>query len=129
MLLIPYTLQAGPFGLGLHTVNPLMAGEVVYRMVPALLLTLSDEAVRQWPQEVQERFRRHAYRGQGPDRLTDAFYYNADDSRFMNHAPTPSLRAIGQGQVYVAARDLPAGAELTCDYADFAQRGEACFNF
>jgi SET domain-containing protein len=34
---------------------------------------------------------------------------------YMNHSDAPSL--IADGEEYVAARDIPAGGELTLDYA------------
>ena len=70
---------------------------------------------------MRETVLKYSYRGRGSRRLTGAMYYCADDSRFMNHAAAPSTLWQPQADVYVAARDLPAGTELTCDYADFCE--------
>jgi len=61
--------------------------------------------------------------------LEDAYYFNADDSRFMNHDEHPSLMAQQEGRLYVASRDIQANEELTCDYRDFAIQGDSCFDF
>ena len=50
--------------------------------------------------------------------------HGGNDSRFINHSCTPNCRAvIRRGRIFIEAkRDIPAGAELTYDYA--YERGE-----
>ena len=129
MLVIPYVLQPGRFGLGLYAAIPLLKNTIVYREQPGFLMVVPETTLNTWTQEARDRFLTHAYRGQGRWRLTDAYYFNADDSRFMNHEDHPSLISMEEGAIYVTARDLDIGEELTCDYREFAQRGDSCFDF
>jgi len=55
-----------------------------------------------------------------------------DGGRFVNHSCAPAMRGVGP-EVMVAVRDLAAGDELTCDYAECntdppldCHCGEAC---
>ncbi|TMV06365.1 SET domain-containing protein [Ruegeria sediminis] len=41
-----------------------------------------------------------------------------DEARFINHAMYPNLD-FSDGLRGIAAQDIPAGTELTCDYSDF----------
>jgi hypothetical protein len=46
----------------------------------------------------------------------DAFLLSGDHDRFTNHADSPNT--ICRENDMVAARPIPAGEELTCDYRD-----------
>lgn len=49
------------------------------------------------------------------------FRLGNDGDIFMNHSDTPTL--IDLGDTMLAARDLPAGTELTCDYSQVCVLG------
>jgi SET domain len=47
-----------------------------------------------------------------PDYGIDAI----DKSYFLNHSKTPNMEVLGEGEDFVAARDIRAGEELVADY-------------
>lgn len=111
--------------------EPLLPHQIVYRVDDAMIQVISDQEAAKLPEGMQEAYRRYGYRGQGKDRLDGLFYYCTDDSRFMNHAREPNLiwkeAWMGEHGVYIAAWAIPADTELTCDYADFSEPDELCF--
>ncbi|EIT69270.1 MULTISPECIES: SET domain-containing protein [Hydrocarboniphaga] len=122
MLLVAHYVDRSPIeGLGLYCARDLRAGEPVYRYDWRFVMVMSDAEVRALPEPMRESVLRYSFRGRGEARLTGAMYYCADDSRYMNHADQPSTLWIAERNEYVAARDLPAGSELTCDYRDFCE--------
>ena len=42
----------------------------------------------------------------------------SDEGRFMNHSPSPNTDFAGMNEGY-ALVDIPAGTEITCNYAEF----------
>lgn len=130
MILVPHYVAASPIaGLGLFTASEVAEGETVYQFDRRLVLIFTDAEVRQMPQAMQQRLAIYSYRGKGSERLLDAMYYGADDSRFMNHSDQPNTRWLAESETYVATQAIAADSELTCDYAEFCERGDLCFNF
>lgn len=122
MLLVPHRVDRSAIeGLGLFCTVALSAGDPIYRYDQRFVMVLPDSELRALPAPMLESVLRYSYRGRGRDRLTGAVYYCADDSRFMNHADQPTTLWKPELGLYVAARDLAAGAELTCDYQDFCE--------
>lgn len=129
MLLVAHRIDHTPTGLGLHCATDVPSGAVVYRYDPAFVRVIPLTEMEAYPEAVRAHLSRYVYDGAGADRLTDGVYYGLDDSRFMNHSETPSLVYRPEDETYVAARDLPAGTELTCDYRDFCTPGRWGFAF
>lgn len=122
MILVAHYVDRSPIeGLGLYTASALRAGDPVYAYDPRFVIVLTDHEVRSLPEPMREAVLRYSYRGRGAQRLSGAMYYCADDARFMNHADRPTTLWREDDGVYVAATDLPAGSELTCDYRDFCE--------
>jgi len=122
MILVPHYVDRSAIeGLGLYSTLPLKAGQPVYRHDWRFVMVISEAEVRELPEPMQQAVLKYSYRGRGPQRLSGAMYYCADDARFMNHADEPSTLWREAENLYVAARDLPAGAELSCDYRDFCE--------
>lgn len=127
MILIDhYVGKSAVHGVGLFTAQALKKGQLIYQFDYRFVQVIADSEIRLMPAPMQETMKKYAYRGKGKDKLVGAVYYCTDDSRFMNHAATPSTTCVN-GDDYIAARDLPAGSELTCDYSDFCDEGEMCF--
>lgn len=114
-------------GAGLFTAEPVSKGYPIYEFDYRFVQIIADSEVRLMPDSMQEAVYKYSYRGKGRDRLVGAVYYCADDSRFMNHEKSPSTIWIEEKGIYVAARDLPADSELTCDYSDFCDENDMCF--
>lgn len=116
-------------GCGLFCTSDLRKGEIVYKFDYRFVMLISDAEIKSLNQGMQEAILKYSYRGVGNDRLTGAVYYCVDDSRFMNHSDTPNTIWIPDTETYVAAHDIPAHSELTCNYKDFCEPGEYCFQF
>lgn len=116
-------------GLGLFTSTALAAGETIYRFDPRFTFVLSNAEVQAMPGAAQARIANYVYRGKGVHRLSDASYYCADDSRFMNHSDTPNTRWVEATESYVTTEAVAADSELTCDYSEFSEPGDCCFSF
>ncbi|WP_428309677.1 SET domain-containing protein [Hydrocarboniphaga sp.] len=122
MILVPHYVDRSAIeGLGLFCAQALKAGEAIYRYDWRFVMVMTDAEVRELPAAMQQAVLKYSYRGRGARRLSGAMYYCADDSRFMNHSDAPSTLWREEAGVYVAARDLPAGSELSCDYRDFCE--------
>lgn len=122
MLHIPHYVGTSAIaGVGLFTAIDLAAGQLIYTCDPRTLHILRDAELDALPAGVQDSWRRYLYRGRGKDRLADGWYYCSDDARFFNHAAPANCRWVEARECYVAARDLPAHSELTCDYFEFCE--------
>jgi SET domain-containing protein len=114
MLLIESRLGPSPrHGLGLFAAGPVSAGERVWAYQPGFDLELTEDQVAALSPSARRQLLHYAYRLPG----STAYILCGDDARFMNHAADPNVRCDDGG--CHAARDIPAGAELTCDYAEF----------
>jgi uncharacterized protein len=129
MMVIEGQVKPGRHGLGLFTQEDLRAGQLVMDADDRLLRVVTLAEIATYPVAMQAFFHRYGYPGMGVHAMTEALYYNLDDTRFINHADHPNLRYVPEDETYVAAVDIPAGTELTCDYADFCPRGQYGFNF
>ncbi len=130
MILIPhYVASSAISGAGLFAAVDIQPGEKIYQLDYRFLLVLCDAEIAAMPPAARAATAKYSYRGRGADRLQGAVYYCADDSRFMNHADDPNTSALDNGEVYVAARFIPANTEITCDYSEFCDPADLCFDF
>jgi uncharacterized protein len=109
-------------GIGLFCVAPIPKDTKVWEFNPLLDVTFDEDAIAALPPAVHTFMQMYSYRSVE----TKQFIVNIDLARHMNHSDTPSLNSDAQSN-YFAAYDLPAGAELTCDYREFALEG--CSDF
>lgn len=116
-------------GIGLFAGEFIRKGKQVYKHTGRFTIMVDESEVDQFPRETYDAFVLHAYKGTGDCRLKEGFYYNIDDSKYMNHSATPNLIWNSFLEIYIATVDIEPGTELTCDYGDFAERGDACFNW
>lgn len=102
-------------GLGVFAKQDIRKGEIAWRFDPRFDQVISIDDVDAAPAHIREFLERYAY----IHHLDAAkLILDADESRFMNHADTPNLD-FSDPDIGVALRDIPAGEELTCDYACF----------
>lgn len=106
-------------GVGLFADEPIASGTVVWEFAPGFDLLVAPHALRALSEPAREQFRRYSYL----DSKLGMYVLCFDDARFMNHSESPNLddRSVvrdGMG-VTIAIGDIPAGAELTCDYSAF----------
>ncbi len=113
MLIVNHKVQPSEIhGLGVFTLEPIKAGTVVWRFDPMFDVELSEEFVAKLSHEDAETVFHHA------EYIAEkrVFRLGNDGDIFMNHCDFPSLR--DDGDVMIAARDMKAGEELTCNYSD-----------
>lgn len=119
MLLVRTKLEVSLIeGIGLFTVEPLPAGTVIWRLHPTIDLRLTAEQIDELASPCREQARKYSYR----EKHSGLYVLCGDDARFFNHSPSPNCLDIYNGHdedLTVAARDIAAGEELTCDYALF----------
>jgi D-alanine-D-alanine ligase-like ATP-grasp enzyme len=101
-------------GFGTYAIKPVSTGEIILSFEGQPHTLISKSFVRRnWSQEDQELFFRHAYP------LTDEIYVKAerDCSQWkpLNHACDPN--AWFEGLNVVARRDIQPGEQITLDYA------------
>lgn len=114
MLLIPTEVRKSPIhGVGLFTLKAVPKGQMIWRFVEGLDLTVPQAKIRTLHPTVRAFFKTYASLGKG------TYYVDVDNTRFMNHSNNPNVRT-GQGKSPMfASRDIPKGAELLCNYRVF----------
>ena len=109
--------QAGSKGVGLFADEKIPAGETFWLYDARFDLTV--KVGFDTPQHTRSFLEKYA------TLQPDGWYQLcADNARFMNHSERPNTRAIKrQGRIMelVAARDIAAGEELTCDYREHCE--------
>lgn len=129
MLVVPYSLAFTAHGLGVFAASSILRGQTVYRAHPRFALHVPVAAFDSLPPEVRAKNLSYTYRGRGHHRREGWVYFDADDSRFMNHSATPTLVPMQDGETWLAARDIAVGEELTCDYRAFAEPDDPLLAF
>lgn len=117
MLTIPTELRASRIhGLGVFSLGPVGAGEIVSRFLPPLDVQFTGELFAGLD-AIQRRYVEHyAYRSI----FTGLHILPGDNDRYMNHSPAPNVGMNPDGSLTcVALRAIAAGEELTCDYRAF----------
>ncbi len=105
-------------GMGLFASQFIPRGTPVWQFEPGFDRGFSLEEVDRMPPRAQEHIRWYAYL----DGETGQFVLSGDHACFMNHDPDPNTGVLGETTTRVvtrALRDIPEGAELTCNYHDF----------
>jgi SET domain-containing protein len=115
MMMVETELRPSPIhGLGVFLVKPVKRGEVVWRFDARIDRVYTGEELASLPAHVQTYLRTystwHAASG--------LWVLCGDNGRFFNHSDRPTTVSSGISfGTDQAAMDLPAGAELTSDYA------------
>jgi SET domain-containing protein len=105
-------------GIGLFAVEPIAAGTVIWRLHPTIDLRLTEEQIAELASPCREQARKYSYR----EKHSGLYVLCGDDARFFNHSASPNCLDIyndPDADLTVAARDIKAGEELTCNYALF----------
>ena len=107
-------------GLGVFSAEPIPAGAVVWEFTHGLDEAFPSDILKTLEPDKLEQFLRHSYL----DSRTQEYIYCADDGRYMNHSDSPNTIEFYAGPedrygANIAAYDIPAGEELTCDYFSF----------
>ena len=105
-------------GVGCFTAEDIKAGDIVWKLDPLLDVEIEEDAIKNYPPAVVDFLHIYTYGQQhGPKK---SVILCGDHARHMNHADFPNLIEAGDGNTFnIAARDIKAGEELTCDYNSF----------
>jgi SET domain-containing protein len=128
VILVPHYVGASAIqGVGLFCAQALQPGQVVYRYDYRFVQVISQVEIDALPPPMRESVLKYSYRGRGAQRLSGAYWFCVDDGRYMNHSVTPNCVWSDAADAYLAAAELPADTELTCDYRDFCEPGDLDF--
>lgn len=116
MLLIPtYVAPSSIEGVGVFAEAPIAAGTLIWRLDPALDRLIPRGEVAGLDPLFQRFVERYSYPyPHDPDRLI----VELDNGRFMNHSDAPNT-VFSDPDAGFTLRDIAAGEELTCNYAEF----------
>lgn len=114
MLLIPTVVKKSPIhGRGLFADQDVAEGQVVWEFDEKVDLSFPKKYLDYLPEHVQ---RYAATYGSIEDGV---FYFDGDDTRYMNHSAEPNVKTgPGHDSMY-AVRPIKKGEELLCDYREF----------
>lgn len=115
MLFVRTVVRPSPIeGLGLFSAEPIIpAGEIIYRWDERLAWTCTEAEFRNLPMAARKHVERYGWR----DIPSGRWRASVDNSRFINHSPTPNTVHRENGQF--ALRDILPGEEITENYAEF----------
>jgi SET domain-containing protein len=117
MLLVKSFLKFSEIhGVGCFTAEDIKAAQIVWKLDPLLDVEIDTDKIASFPLAIQSFLQMYAYGQQAG--LKKTFILCGDHARHMNHSEKPNLLEAGDGN-NIAARDIKAGEELTCDYNAF----------
>lgn len=117
MLLVRTTLKVSPLhGIGLFAVEFIPRGTQVWKHNPLIDLKLTPDQLEGLSPPAREQIAAYSYR----QRSSGLYVLCGDDARFFNHSTHANCIDVtgedGSG-ITLAAMDIQAGEELTCDYS------------
>lgn len=118
MLLVKtYLDRSNIHGVGLFAAERIAKGTVLWRLNPLIDTQLTEAQIASLNAAAREQIEKYTYK----DRVLGTYVLCGDDARFFNHTENPNCIDIpdDDGGATVAARDIEAGEELTCNYASF----------
>lgn len=125
MILVRTTIGPSSIsGIGLFAAEFIAKGTPVWRYMPGFDIAVDPSELDQLSPASREQFLKYAYLNPARNKYILCF----DDARFYNHSETPNCIEVPDPPegMNIAARDIQAGEELTCDYrvfdADISQK-------
>jgi uncharacterized protein len=114
MLMVETELRPSEIhGTGVFLLAPVRKGELIWRYDSRIDRTYSEDELESLPPHMQDFLRTYSTWHEA----TRLWILCGDHGRHFNHSDTPNTLSLGVGfGDDVAARDLPAGAELTTNY-------------
>lgn len=113
MFKVPTYLAPSPIhGTGVYTAVPIPAGTVIWQYDSPVDWEILPAEMASIPEPYQSRLRHFSYLDE-----RGIYILCGDNAKFMNHSSEPNCD--DGGLTTVAARDIEAHEELTCDYRAF----------
>jgi hypothetical protein len=116
MMLVPTYVAPSPIeGVGVFAAEPIAAGTLIWQLAPTLDRLIPKSELAALPPLFQQFVERYSYPyPHDPERLI----VELDNGRFMNHSAAPNTIFSDPDAGYTI-RDVAAGEELLCNYAEF----------
>lgn len=116
MMLVPtYVAPSAIEGVGIFAAEIIPAGTRIWELIPRLDRLIRRDEVSKLPAVHQAFVERYSYPyPHDPEQLI----VELDNGRFMNHSDRPNTIFSDPDAGYTL-RDIEAGEELTCNYAEF----------
>lgn len=113
-MMVETELRPSPIsGIGVFLMEPVRAGELIWRFDSRIDRIFMDEEVKGMPELLQGFLRTYSTL----NAELNLWVLCGDNGRFFNHSDTPNTRSMGIAfGDDVAAEDMEAGTELTSDY-------------
>lgn len=116
MLLVPtYVAPSRIEGVGVFAAEAIPNGTLIWQLDPNLDRLIRREDIAALPPLFRSFVERYGY---PYPHDPDVLIVELDNGRFMNHASQPNTR-FDDPDAGFTLRDIAAGEELTCDYAEF----------
>jgi SET domain-containing protein len=119
MVVRSYLSSSSIEGLGVFAAEPISKGTLVWRFDRRFDLMISKDEIASCPPHIRDYLDRYSYEFHEDSNFV---ILDADDGRYMNHSDLPNVD-LTDPEIGIAARDIAAGEELTCDYACFMVGG------
>jgi hypothetical protein len=114
MMLETELRQSEIHGTGVFLLEPVRKGELIWRFDSRIDRVYSGDEIAALPERMQRFLRTYSTWHEA----TQLWILCGDNGRHFNHSDTPNTLSLGTGfGDDVAAEDLPAGVELTTNYA------------
>lgn len=115
MLMVETELrQSEIHGTGVFLKEPVRKGDLIWRFDSRIDRVYSEEELAGLPERMQNFLRTYSTWHEA----TQLWILCGDNGRHFNHSDTPNTLSLGAGfGDDLAAEDLPAGVELTTNYA------------
>jgi hypothetical protein len=115
MLMVETELrQSEIHGTGVFLKEPVRKGDLIWRFDSRIDRVYSEGEIASLPERVRDFLRTYSTWHEA----TQLWILCGDNGRHFNHSDTPNTLSLGAGfGDDVAAEDLPAGIELTTNYA------------
>ena len=116
MMLVPtYIAPSRIEGVGVFAEAAIPKGTLIWRLDPNLDRLIRRDEIASYPPLFQGFVERYGYPyPHDPEQLI----VELDNGRFMNHSERPNTR-FDDPDAGFTLRDIAAGEELTCNYAEF----------
>lgn len=115
LLVSTYVAPSDVEGVGVFAAQPVKKGAPIWKFDPTFDRLIPMDAYLGAPPFLKDLLDRYAY--PSPEQ-PEFIVYEVDNGRFMNHSETPNTD-FSDFAGASALRDIEAGEELTCNYADF----------
>jgi SET domain-containing protein len=115
MLVHTYVAPSSIEGVGIFAADPIPAGTLIWELAPQFDRLIKRGDVPSFPPVLRHFVERYSYPyPHDPEQLI----VEIDNGRFMNHSEAPNT-VFSDPDAGYTVRDIEAGEELTCNYAEF----------